>query len=157
MDKQALVDRVVEMLSDELATLAAVAAVSRENAIGDQARAEGQYDTRALESSYRAAGQGRRMAELREEIEAWRSLPRRDFAPDTPIALGALVEVEARGARAVFILGPGAAGQEIPDGAGGTVMAVTPQSPMGRNLLGKTVGAIVRLDAVRQWRIARVW
>lgn len=155
MNKQAIVDLVLERLAEELATLAAAVEVAYENATSDQARGEGEFDTRALESSYLAAGQGRRVGELREHLAAWRALPLHDFPAGEPIALAALVELEQRGARDWYFLGPRDGGMEVKV-EGHAVFVVTPQSPLGQQLIGNVVGAVVRLGGGRAARVVRV-
>jgi transcription elongation GreA/GreB family factor len=67
-----------------------------------------------------------------------------EFGPDAVIALGALVELSARGRSAWYFLGPRAGGLElrIDDRE---ILVLTPQSPLGRQLLGKRVGDLVQM------------
>jgi transcription elongation GreA/GreB family factor len=57
-------------LDQELATLARMTEMARDEATSAESRPENQYDTRALEASYLAAGQGQRLADL-ERLIAW--------------------------------------------------------------------------------------
>lgn len=139
MDKASLVSTILAQLHRDLAVITAEADVSRENATGDEARAEGRYDTRALESSYLAQGQERLAAELREAIGAYQGLGARAFRAEEPVALGALVSVVQAGGSSRYFLGPGGGGQTVALD-GGDVLVVTPQSPLGRALLGRRAG-----------------
>ena len=72
-----------------------------------------------------------------------------DFAPDAPIALGALAEVRDEGGTAdSYFLCPRAGGLEL-QVENRTILVVTPQSPLGRQLLGRRVGDPVQLPGSR--------
>lgn len=148
MDKPAIVSLIIEHLLAELETVACASREAREAATHPDARAEDKYDTRATESSYLADGQARHAAELREAIELYRALPVRAFGADEPIALTALVTLEQRAARDLFFIGPRNGGVTVRlDDA--EVMVITPQSPLGRALLGCRAGDRVRLEGGR--------
>ena len=72
------------------------------------------------------------------------ALPIRDFAAGEPISLGALVRLDGRGGSHYFI-GPRAGGTEIEAG-GDPVLVITPQSPLGRQLMGRKQGDTLQLD-----------
>lgn len=155
MDKQPILDQILSHLTDELESLAAAAKDAREYATDADSRAEDKYDTRALESSYLADGQGRLAAEVAENLEAYRTLVLREFPEGEPIALSALVELEQSGAKDLFFLGPKAGGLVVTcDGR--EVFVVTPLSPVGRRLLGQIAGAKITLDGGRDARITKV-
>jgi transcription elongation GreA/GreB family factor len=60
----------------------------------------------------------------------------RAFDAGAPAALGALVSVDEDGHERHFFLAPHGGGAQL---AGGAVQVVTPESPLGRALLGKGV------------------
>ena len=68
----------------------------------------------------------------------------RDFQTGEPVSLGALVVLEGKTTNHYFI-GPRAGGTEV-EHQGNTVMVITPQSPLGRQLVGKKQGDLVQLD-----------
>ena len=82
-----------------------------------------------------ARGQAARVLELEAALDATEKMPLRAFREEDPIALGALVTVVENDAELSFFLAPAGGGHRI-----GDVQVVTPQSPMGRALLGKQVG-----------------
>jgi transcription elongation GreA/GreB family factor len=73
---------------------------------------------------------------LMAEIE---KMPLRTFAEDDPIDLGALVEIEFPGAKEWFFLAPSGGGTEVQH-EGTTVTVITPESPLGSQLIGSRVG-----------------
>lgn len=155
MDKPAIVSLIIEHLLAELETVAGASREAREAATHPDARAEDKYDTRATESSYLADGQARHAAELREAVELYRALTVRTFGTDEPIALTALVTLEQRGARDLYFIGPRNGGVIVHlDDA--EVMVITPQSPLGRALLGCRAGDAVRLEGGRAAMVVSV-
>ena len=67
------------------------------------------------------------------------------FAPGAPIAIGALGELSDRGGRGPrYFIGPGGGGLEVSH-EGHSVLVLTPQSPLGRQLLGKRVGETIHV------------
>jgi len=155
MDKRAIVDLIVEHLLGELETVAGASREAREAATHEENRAEDKYDTRATESSYLADGQARHAAELREAVEMYRTLVVRAFGPEEPIALAALVAVRQKGQLESYFLGPRNGGVTVGSGES-EVMVITPQSPLGQQLLGRRVGDEVRLSGGRSARIVSV-
>ena len=158
MDKSKIVNQVIQHLSSELNGITEAAKDSFDGATDEQSKAEGQFDTRALESSYLAEGQARHAAELKEAISVYQTLELRPFESHEPIALTAVVELEQRGHDYLYFIGPRDGGH-IVEVEGREVMVITPHSPIGETLLGKTVGSVVRFGtngATREGRIKLV-
>ncbi len=105
-----------------------------------ESRAENDKDTRALESTYLARGLARRVGQLREAVAQMAVLQIREFGTEDPVALGAVVELQADDGEArCYFLAPAAGGMELKIGDR-EVQVVTPSSPIGRSILGKHVG-----------------
>lgn len=145
MTKTDLRDRILAQLRATLALQVNAAQLARDEAISEESRAENQYDTHSLEAGYLAEGQARQAADIEESITIIATLQLLEFAPGSPIALGALAEVhDTQGGTALYFLCPRAGGLELPH-EGRTVLVVTPQSPLGRQLLGRCTGDTVQL------------
>ena len=114
-------------------------------ATDDENKAEDKYDTRGLEASYLAHGQSKAAEEAALALAQFRALAPRDFSAADPIGLGALVVLDNKGVRSRYFIGPRAGGTEI-EVDGKPVMVVTPQSPLGRQLLGRKQGDSLMLD-----------
>jgi hypothetical protein len=132
-DKKSLVEKIIAQLADELESYARSARAMQAEATDEQSQPEHKYDTRGLEAAYLAHGQSRQAAETEEAIEMFRTLPLRNFGPDDAIDLSALVELEGDGRRMSYFIGPRAGGTEI-ESEGSTVLVITPQSPLGKQL-----------------------
>ncbi len=142
VNKSNLREAILAHLRAELALQTRAAWLARDEATNEESRAENKYDTRGQEAAYLAEGQARIAAEIEQSLALYSTLPFPDFAPDSAIALGALIQFETRGGPAFYFLGPRAGGAEI-SVAGRSVLVVTPQSPLGRQLLGRRVGEVI--------------
>ena len=139
VNKRAIVEKIIAQLSSELETYAQSARSAHAEATDEQSKAENKYDTRGLEASYLARGQSRQAAEVAEAIEHFTKLELREFATDEGIDVGALIELETPTARAFYFLGPRAGGTEIVAGKK-EIWVITPQSPLGQQLMGRKRG-----------------
>ena len=139
MKKSQLLKLIVAALSENLEVLTKAARASHAEATHESNKAESKYDTRGLEAAYLAGGQARQAREILEAIKLFEALPAREFAADEPIDLGALVELEADGGRAFYFIGPKGGGLEIRHQRR-EIMVITPQSPLGQNLMGRKAG-----------------
>ena len=132
---------ILERLRAELDLLTRAALATHEEATHEENKAEDKYDTRGLEASYLAHGQSRAAEEAADAVAQFQSLALRDFLPGEAIALGALVRLDD-GAR--YFIGPKSGGTEVESG-GGTIMVITPSSPLGRQLVGRRQGDKIAL------------
>jgi transcription elongation GreA/GreB family factor len=135
--KAALRDELVRVVAADLDTRERAHKAALEGATHEEAKPENDKDTRALEQSYLARGEALRVEELRQGLLAVRAMAARRFAEGEPVTVGALVSTEQEGATVVLLLAPFGGGTRL---AGGAVQVVTPQSPLGRALLGKRAG-----------------
>lgn len=145
MNKTALVKKLIAHLTDELALFARAARAAHAEATHEQSKAENKYDTRGLEASYLARGQSRQAAEIEQAIAQFQVLVIRDFSTGEPIDVGALVELETHGEHSLYLVGPRAGGTEITQGQQ-QVLVITPQSPLGQQLVGKKQGDRLQLE-----------
>jgi transcription elongation GreA/GreB family factor len=158
-DKARLVQSIITALEAELTLITQAAQSAREEAIDEESRPENQYDMHSQEAAYLAEGQARLAAEIRDHLDHYRALDPAALVVRQPIALGALITLSpATGPSRRYFLGPRAGGLEVPDGDG-SVLLITPASPLGRQLLGKKVGDQIELpgkSSATRLRIARV-
>jgi transcription elongation GreA/GreB family factor len=139
MNKNAIVKKITARLTNELGIYFRAAQFSRAEATHESSKAESKYDTRGLEASYLARGQSRQAAELEAAIAEFEKLPVKKFGADDPIGLGALVELEIGGENFFYFIGPRAGGTEVLHDKK-EILVITPQSPLGEQLLGKKSG-----------------
>lgn len=139
MDKQNLLMSVVEQMEAELIKARAAAGSAHEAATAEENRPENQYDTRALEASFLARGQAQRVADLEHAIRVLREFPLRPLCNEDPVQTGALVRVECDGLQHLHFVLPSGAGLQVSSGQN-KISVVTSSSPLGTELLGKSVG-----------------
>lgn len=146
LDKRALLESLKQKLEAELLKAQKRAKDAADGATHEENRAEGDKDMRATEASYVARGQAGRASEMEEALTRVSALELLPFDDDSRIAMSALVEVELRGKRLTYFLVPAAGGERL-EQAGVEVQTLTTQSPLGRALLGLTVGEEAELPA----------
>ncbi|MBC9248955.1 transcription elongation factor GreAB [Pseudomonas alcaligenes] len=152
MNKQQLHQQVCARLAADLELAIRAAEAAHQAATNEESKAENKYDTRGLEASYLAAGQSRRVEEIRQALAAWRNLVPRDYDEEQGIQLGTLVHLLGRdGQRQCLLLGPDGAGLKLP-GEAGEIMLITPRAPLGQQLLGQGPGDEVGIGQQR-WLI----
>jgi transcription elongation GreA/GreB family factor len=158
IDKRQLLQTLVLLLEQDLAKLEQSQRNTQSGATHEESKPENDKDTRALESSYLARGQAKRVLELREELALLKAMECRSFAESMPIALSALVELESDEGSVVYWLVPAGAGARVAlDGQ--VVRVVTPPSPLGRALLRKLAGDTFEVQTpqgLRQYEVLRV-
>ena len=139
MNKRIVIKKIIAKLTGELEVYFRAAEYARAEATHEQNKAEHKYDTRGLEASYLARGQSRQAAEIESAIAEFQKLNARKFAADEPINVGALVQVEAMGENSFYFIGTRAGGTEV-EHDDKEILVITPQSPLGEQLMGKKVG-----------------
>ncbi|MDZ4199958.1 MAG: hypothetical protein U1E27_11835, partial [Kiritimatiellia bacterium] len=139
INKTQLLQNLVSELKAQLTRLAAAANTSRAEAIDEENQAEDKYDTRGLEASYLAAGQSRQVEETAAAVRQYGGMAAIRFGKADPVDLGALVEARLGPESLWFFIGPCAGGTEVTVGRK-TVLVLTPQSPLGQQLLGRKKG-----------------
>ncbi|MEI6082735.1 MAG: GreA/GreB family elongation factor [Verrucomicrobiota bacterium] len=135
ISKNAILQHVFKHLGDELEMLVGASRAMHADASDEQNKAEDQYDTRGLETAYLASSQARQATATEEALAAYQALTLAKFTAASPIAITALVELEVRGERMWYFIGPKAGGIEVKD-----VFVITPESPIGQQLISKKVG-----------------
>jgi transcription elongation GreA/GreB family factor len=125
--------------------------------------AEKREDSRvALEQSGLARGQQVRLNRALADVALLEGFaPKRTTQKrNAPIELGSIVEVESDDVGRTLFLAPVGAGVELTGpGGDGYLSVVTPSSPLGRAVLGKSLGDVVELvvgGEKREWTISFV-
>ncbi len=150
MDKSILRQAILAQLTAELDLLTRAAQMARDEATSEESKAENKYDTRGQEAAYLAEGQARLALELQESITLFQSLIFPAFAPTDAIAIGALVTLGHAPRSQTYLLVPRNGGMEIASENSAPILLVTPQSPLGRQLLGRRVGEMVSLPNTKK-------
>lgn len=135
MDKHDIIAALIRDIEQQLAHAQASMRDAQVGATHPDAKAENQYDTRALELTYLAAGLGARVAELRAALAFFHF-----YTPtalrDQAITLGSLVELRDERGDSWYFLAPAGDGTTLlVDGV--RVQVITAASPLGRALMEK--------------------
>ena len=158
MNKRALIKKIIAQLASGLDAYVRAARAAHAEATHEQSRAENKYDTRGLEASYLARGQSQQAAEIEAAITAFEKLEARTFGAGEAIDLGALVELESAGEQTLYFIGPKAGGTEVVHQKH-EVLVITPQSPLGEQLIGRKQGDVLQIHIAgsrNQYRVTRV-
>lgn len=159
MNKALLQQLILDQLHSDLAQARQAALTAYEAATHEENIAENKYDTLGLEASYLAAGQARRVEEIRQALSAWEKLRLRPFDAQLGIQLSALVWLaDAEGAEQCLFLGPDGAGLKLLlDGQ--EVRVISPRAPLGQRLIGRGEGDQVELrlgSSIQRFEVLRV-
>jgi hypothetical protein len=127
-------------LARDLEAVEAAAHAAHDAATHPEAKPENDKDTRAVEAGYLAGAQSARAAEVK------RALAEFDRATSTSFSLLVLREsVKGHDVDSVVLLSPWGGGQKVDDG-GTTVAVVSPKSPIGSALVGRSAGDVVEVE-----------
>lgn len=140
-EKSRVVDTLRAALRDQLRAVSTMTAAARDEATSAESRPENEYDTRALEASYLAAGQGQRLADLREFVDWAEQL---NAKPHAVVGLGSLVQVDDDGSERWLLIAP-QGGEEL-DVDGLPVQVIGAGSPFGASLLQLEPGDEAELE-----------
>ncbi|VVM88600.1 hypothetical protein PS645_02653 [Pseudomonas fluorescens] len=145
MNKNTVHQLIINKLRIDLDIAERAAQTAYETATHEENIAENKYDTLGLEASYLAAGQARRVEEIRQSLTLCQNLPLRAYDDKRGIEVGALLGLEDENGREQWLfLAPDAAGLKV-DLVGQFITVITPRSPLGKSLLGKFEGDQVEI------------
>ncbi|MFP6847509.1 MAG: GreA/GreB family elongation factor [Pseudomonas sp.] len=145
MNKALLHQQVIAQLTANLRNAQQAALTAYETATHEENIAENKYDTLGLEASYLAAGQARRVEEIRQTLAMWEQLRLRPYDAQQGIQLSALVWLcDAQGAETCVFIGPDGAGLKLNLGAQ-QIQVISPRAPLGQRLIGSRAGDEIEL------------
>ncbi|MBL4574734.1 MAG: GreA/GreB family elongation factor [Opitutaceae bacterium] len=145
IDKTEIIRQICSAQEKELAIIENGARDSRDDAIHEESQPEDKYDTHHLEASYLAEGQSRLAIEMKEALTRLNSIEIKDLSSTDPISLGALVSLKSKGNLTHYFLSPAAGGLELSIN-GIEILIISPQSPIGQKMLGKTVNDEIEIE-----------
>jgi len=126
--------RVVER---QLETARKAFEASHSNITSAESKQEGKYDTRGLEESYLANGLAQKLSDV-EEVVAFLETASLQEAGDV-VHVGSLVKGRQNNELVYYFVAPTGGGIEA-NVSGDEVVMVTPESPLGSQLLDKKAG-----------------
>lgn len=145
MNKSEIFKAVIAALEEELRRQLKGQAMAAEGATHAEAKAETKWDTCGLEQSYLARGLANQIEELAVQFDNLRAFVPRDFN-GKPIDVGALIEVDVDGYKDRFFLLECGGGTEV-EVDDREITVITPESPVGGALVGKSAGDVYSFRA----------
>lgn len=155
--KQEILNELISRAREELVVLDASARSNHDFATDQEFKAESKYDTRALEASYLASAEAKRVEELKLEIQILEEVDVNASKKLGEISIGALVELLHQNQKRLYFLIPTAGGTviKVKDEA---VMVVSIFSPIGDALMGLKTNDEFEVETpkeTRQYKILR--
>ena len=138
-NKNELLKLIVANLTARLEVLENAARASQRATADENGQAENPGDNHGVEGLHFAGGQARQARAIAEAIEYYESMIAKNFAPHEPIDLSAVVELDTDGSRIAYFIGPRSGGMQL-QYRRKEIMVITPQSLIGRSLLGRKKG-----------------
>lgn len=158
MDKKKLMEHILGLLEKDWKVAKDVALATYEAATNEESKPENEYDTRALENSYLAGAQAKRLLEIEENMAFFKNAELKNYSSQDPIGPTALIEVDLEGKRSFLFLMPKAGGLNLTF-EGRKIQVITPTSPLGEALVGLRAGGIAVVEMgpqVREYEIVSV-
>ena len=124
----------IQELRKDLSQLTKIAEDARTEAISSEMKQEGKFDTRAIEAGYLASAQAKRISDLGQEIIQIQKI---NLDSSSEISIGSLVKVMELNESKYYFLLPITGGKSY-EFQKRKVVIVSPNSPLGQNLLGKS-------------------
>lgn len=151
MNKKKLISYFAEKIAQELTAITEAAKNTYDVATHEDNKPENKYDTRGLEASYLAGAQAKRVVDMKEVLAIFENLPIKNFTENDKITATALVEVLLNDKTSFVLLMPKGGGQTVVF-EDQSVQVITPESPLGKSLIGRLVGDVVVLEAGQKKR-----
>lgn len=144
--KNEALEKLIVKLKLELETTKRSAQSAHEAATHEELVAENKYDTKGLEASYLAGAQNRRAKELQIQIDELEKLFPFLGNKKEKVGLTSLVQLQDEEEKLswLFML-PSQGGHEI-ESSGELIKTITPESPLGKKLLGKEVSDEIEMN-----------
>lgn len=153
--KAYLLNELINRAKSELEQIEKAASAHREYATDQEFKSEGKYDTRALEASYLAGAEAKRVEELKLEVQILEDVDPNQSKNLGEISIGALVELEHQNQRRFYFLIP-TAGGTILNFNNTPVVVVSVFSPIGDALMGLKAGENFEVETPKETRHYRV-
>jgi transcription elongation GreA/GreB family factor len=133
------INAIIAHLNAELTTATAASEQAHASATHSENVADNKYDTLAVEAAYLAHGQSVRITQIQQSIATYRQLMSIGSPDNAAIHIGHTVTIyDANDKLQRLFIGPSAGGIRLfIDNL--EILTITPQTPMGKALMGKAV------------------
>jgi len=131
IDKKLIVSQLVQSLEHDLLVLSEAAHSAKEYVTEGDVKSEGKYDTRAIEASYLAGAQEKRVEEIKLDIQMLKDL---ELHPSNTIQLGSLAKIKFQNVERWYFISSTAGGSMV-NVEGTSVLVISVFSPIGNAAL----------------------
>lgn len=158
IDKKKIVETLIEKLNKELIEVEGAAKSTRDLVTADDLKSEGKYDTRAIEASYLAGAQNKRVEEIKLDIQMLEDLAA-TIESSSKLQLGSVGLISCNGQKRLYFLSSTSGGSmlmidEHP------ILVISVFSPIGDAALGLSAGESFEVETpkeTRQYDIVEVY
>jgi transcription elongation GreA/GreB family factor len=139
IDKKKIIETLIGNFEKEKIHIEAAAATTKRMVAEGDMKQEAKHDTRAIEASYLAGAQARRVEEIKLEIQILEEVELKDYTDKDDIAIGAIVDMDCNGNIAKYFISPTSGGTMLSiDGQ--AILVISVFSPIGDAALGLSSG-----------------
>lgn len=152
IDKKIILEQLIKNLQTELREVEGAAQSTRDLATQDDLKSEGKYDTRAIEASYLASAQQKRVEEIKIDIQMLEEI---EIQNSIKLQMGSLALIEYKGNERFYFLTSTSGGTMLTvDGK--TILVISVFSPLGNGALGLVEGEAFEVETPKELRIYKV-
>lgn len=150
IDKKKIVDALIEKLNTELIEVEGAAKSTKDLATADDLKSEGKYDTRAIEASYLASAQNKRVEEIKLDIQMLEDLAI-TIEPASKMQLGSLGLIACNGQERFYFLSTTSGGSMLMID-NHPILVISVFSPIGDAALGHGAGDSFEVETPKETR-----
>lgn len=152
IDKKIILEKLIENLQQELSEVEGAAKSTRDLATQDDLKSEGKYDTRAIEASYLASAQQKRVEEIKTDIQMLEEI---EIQNSSKIQMGSLALISYMGNERYYFLTSTSGGTMLTVN-GETILVISVFSPLGNGALGLEEGESFEVETPKEQRIYKI-
>ncbi len=155
LDKKLILQGLIDNLRHELKEVESAAIASKDLVTQGDLKSDGKYDTRAIEASYLAGAQLKRVEEIKIDIQMLEEI---ELQNSTKIQMGSLALIEYKGQERYYFL-TSTSGGTLLTIDGQPVLVISVFSPIGNEALGLSEGEIFEVETpkeMRQYKVLKV-
>lgn len=152
IDKKIILKSLIENLQLELNEVESAANSTRDLANQDDLKSEGKYDTRAIEASYLASAQMKRVEEIKTDIQMLEDI---EIQNSQKIQMGSLALIEHKGNERYYFLTSTSGGTMLKIN-NENILVISVFSPLGNGALGLSEGESFEVETPKELRTYNV-
>lgn len=150
INKNLILKHLIENLNRELHDAEAAAHSVKDLVTADDLKSEGKYDTRAIEASYLASAQNKRVEEIKLDIQMLEEIELPE-PPSETIQLGSLALVKCNNQEKYYFISS-TSGGSILQLDGHFILVISVFSPIGNEALGLKAGESFEVETPKETR-----